>query len=621
MATGVSGSYSQYSSTYVIARISYSETYSVANNSSDVTVSLHYRRTNTYHYPTYAPGTYYVNINGTNYAVYTGTFTIPADNNEWQFVGSKKVTGIGHNSDGSKTIKIGGSFTSTVSGSYMNFSILENTALTTIPRASTSSVSPNPLTLSSANNTLAVTTNRADSSFTHTVKCICGTWDETQTGVGASTTFDIPQTIISQMTGTQMNCSVETTTYNGSTQIGSKTTTAFKVQVDTTQEHPVIGTVTLSDTNAETAAVEAQGSFIKNASNLQAVIALSVAGSYTTLASAQVSIDGVTSTYPLSGTTASITFTKNKVVGSVLVINVTDNRGYTVSLSKTLTIIPYEPVAFVTASTRRTNSSGNPSDTGEYISYDVEVKCFYGTFGLTDNTLTLYYQSKLATDSTYSAFVQTATASASGQGTVTTYTFHGITLGGFSSALEYDLIFKVTDIFSSATFPSIRIHEGLPIAGWGRDHFDIYGDFHIHNRSDATQYISLDANNPEEIEVTFSGAVGQKVTWNVFKFGNLRMATCQWMCSSNHAINSAWGSMASSAQVNTPDYPVSFANVIYANCEYMSADSNSEYDAFVMHDVVNTISLTNYGQIYLVRPSSGSTVGHPTFSQIVIGTV
>ena len=538
----------------------------------------------------------------------------------WTDVGSSDYwADVGHGSDGTLTISAkanGHKFDGSA------FSSTESLTLPTIPRASTSSVSPNPLTLSSANNTLTVTTNRASSSFTHTIKVICGSWNSTQTGVGASTTFSIPQTVVSQMSNTQMDCSVETTTYNGSSQIGSKTTTAFKVAVDTSQEHPVIGTVILSDTNPDTAAVETSGTFIKNASNLRVTIDFSVEGSYTTLASAQVSIDNVTSSYPLSGTTASVVFDKNKVNSNVLTIMVTDSRGYTVTKTQSLTIIPYEPIAFITTSIQRTNANGDPSDTGENISYDVEVKCFYGTFGQTENTLKLFYKSKPVTDQNYGSYIQTASASASGQGAITTYTFHGMTQGGFSSALEYDLVFKVEDIFSDAISPTIRIHEGLPVVGWGRDHFDVYGQFHIHDRADAAKYISFDANNPETISVNFSGAAGGEVNWTMFKFGNLRIAMCKWRSASNVTTGTAWGSLYSSSEINTPNFPITFDNVLYTDIRYIAADNNSTYAAFTCTTPQNTSNIkTNMGKVWLARPSSGSTIGHPTFVQVVVGTV
>lgn len=141
MATGVSGSMSTNASTYIVAEVDYSETYDIASNASSVTASLWYRRTNNWAGATVSPGTFYVNINGTNYSVYSGTFTIPGNDTSWHKVGEKTVTGIAHNSNGTKSITIGGSHSTTATNvAYMNFSMSETVALTTIPRNSSITV-------------------------------------------------------------------------------------------------------------------------------------------------------------------------------------------------------------------------------------------------------------------------------------------------------------------------------------------------------------------------------------------------------------------------------------------------------------------------------------------------
>lgn len=406
----------------------------------------------------------------------------------WTDVGSSNYwSNVGHNADGSLSVS------ATAKGYRFDgtsFSTAETLTLPTIPRASKSTVSPDPLTLSAANNTLNVTTNRASSSFTHTVKVTCGTWSDTQTGVGASTTFSVPQTVVSTMTGLTMDCYVETTTYSGSTQIGSKTTSYFKVQVDTSQEHAVIGTVTLSDTNADTSAVESAGSFIKGASNLQAVIAFSVAGSYTELASAEVSIDDVTQAFPLSGTSGSVTFTKNRVVGNALSIKVTDSRGYTVTKSEPLTIIPYESVWINTVQIFRCNSNGAASETGTYVHYEIEVRCFEGTFGNTNNEINLYESDKLSTASVYGTETLIDTHAVGGTGSVITYTFSGVCGGSFNASNQYDIKFTVRDLFSSNSGVAVLM-RGVPVISWSNERFCVYGELDIHDRDDVSKFTTI----------------------------------------------------------------------------------------------------------------------------------
>lgn len=474
---------------YCQVRLVAKVTQSVANNSSRVDFKWQKRlsawKTGRSAYNNY---TYSWSITTSGHSA-TMSFALGTVNSTtWTDVGSSNYwSNVGHNADGSLSVS------ATAKGYRFDgtsFSTAETLTLPTIPRASKATVSPDPLTLSAASNTLTVTTNRASSSFTHTVKVTCGTWSDTQTGVGASTTFSVPQTVVSTMTGLTMDCYVETTTYSGSTQIGSTTTSYFKVQVDTSQEHAVIGTVTLSDTNADTSAVESAGSFIKGASNLQAVIAFSVAGSYTELASAEVSIDDVTETFPLSGTSGSVTFNKNKVVGNTLSIKVTDSRGYTVTKAEPLTIIPYESVWINTVQIFRCNSSGAASETGTYIHYEIEVRCFEGTFGNTNNEINLYESDKLSTASNYGAETLIDTHAVGGTGSVITYTFSGVCGGSFNASNQYDIKFTVRDLFSANSGIAVLM-RGVPVISWSGERFCVYGELDIHDRDDVTKFTTI----------------------------------------------------------------------------------------------------------------------------------
>lgn len=249
MATGISGSMSTYASTYIVAEVDYSETYDVASNASSVTASLWYKRTNSYAYATISPGNFYVKINGTDYLVYSGTFTIPGNDNNWHKVGEKTVTGIAHNADGSKTIAIGGSHSTTATNvAYMNFSMSENVALTTIPRASEPTVSKSAMTLDGSD-AVVIYTNRQSDSFTHSIKMTIGSNSYTVNNVGSSYTFQpTPSIWLPHMTEASQTATATCTTYSGTTQIGSAKTVTFTVNV-TAPGAPT--SVTVTDGNEE----------------------------------------------------------------------------------------------------------------------------------------------------------------------------------------------------------------------------------------------------------------------------------------------------------------------------------------------------------------------------------
>lgn len=498
MTTGISGSMTAQASTYIVARVSYSEEYNTSSNTSSVTATLAYRRTNSYSGTTQSTGAFYVTINGEQCLVYNGLFTIPANNSDWHTVGSATVNGISHNTDGSKTISIGGSHSGSISPFYMNFSTSKSVDLTKIPRASKPTVSKDTLILNGTDS-VVISTNRASSSFTHRITVAIDGFSHVETNVGESYTFKpTPSYWMPYMNVYRKKATVTCETYNGSTKLGTNST-SFYLQIDTDAECGEISSYTLSDSNSATAAVTEQGTFIRSASDLVAVINIAAQGDYTTLVKATVECGSVSQSFNLSGTTGTITFNCPDVSSDIITVSITDNHGYINGQQIQLTLIDYEPVQIVTASIIRVNEKKQPSDTGDYLLCNVEVTGFAGSFGSTSNSITLSYKSKPASAQAYGSDTVLETQTASGTGQVTQIMFRDVrTGGGYSSSAQYDVIFTVTDIFSTASYQAIRVHEGLPVAGWGSDHFDIYGEFHCHDREDATQYLTYGMNYNDE---------------------------------------------------------------------------------------------------------------------------
>lgn len=356
--------------------------------------------------------------------------------------------------------------------------------LPTIARASLPSVSPNPITLSSNTNTLTVATNRKSTSFTHDITCAIGSYTETKTGITDSTTFDIPKTVLSDFTATSktLEGTITCVTKNGSTTIGTKTVN-FTAQIDETQEHPSITSVTLTDTNPNSAAIEASGSYIKYATNLSASIVLGVTGSYTELASAVVQCGTKQQTYALSGTSQTIAFTYDKLDADALIVTVYDKRGTTATQTKTWTLIPYRDITV-------TGSVDRMSETGNTISFSLTGACFGGSFGAVANSVTVTYKYKLHNASVWSDGSQTFAFTPSGSGE-TTYTYSN-TLSGFAYDQQYDIMFTVTDMFTSATTRQLVLTVGIPVYGNGEDFFSVYGKSYLHfDRDNPSKYWDL----------------------------------------------------------------------------------------------------------------------------------
>lgn len=522
---------------------------------------------------------------------------------------------VKHNADGTATIRAYITGDRVVSGSIDTYVDL---TLPTIPRASTATVSSDTLTIG---NTQIISTNRASSSFTHTVEISMGEYSVTYTGVGASVSW-IADTaaLMPYMDTWQQKVTIRTTTYSGSTNLGT-TTTTFKLQVDTSIYKPVITFGAPTDTNATTSALESSGKFIKGYAQLSQLV--SVASNNTTygdtVARLQVTLGSTTQTVVINASSGSMTFTATVTQATVTAV-ATDNRGYSVTKTYTLDVFDYQPITISSVEVERVNANGDPTETGVYLAYTIKGKCFQGSFGQASNTVTVKTASKSASASSYDPDVTEKTVTPSGSG-YADYTITGITVSTYSSSGQYDVIFKLTDALTTASSIAVRVHEGVPVVAWGEDHFDVYGQFRIHDRADVTKYMTFDMDSVEVIPVTFNGASGGTVNWTVFKFGSFRIATCKWTSASNVTIGSSWATVLTSADQNTPNFPFTFSNVLHKSIKYVSSANAVSADCW--NGISASVSNTNGGQFYLVRPNdSGSvTANSPVFTMLVIGTI
>lgn len=188
---------------------------SVANNSSGVRVRM-YLGANSGWSLSDSSNSWSLSVAGTNFS---GSDVSVSINGSEKLIADRQVF-VDHNSDGTKSISINGS----VSGFYfggINPSSFTAT-LDSIARASTSSSSASW----TATERLSIGIQRADSSFTHTIRVyVDNTLVATQTGVGTSWFFDVAS--FHSATMTQMGTSATKTsryeidTFSGSTKIGS----------------------------------------------------------------------------------------------------------------------------------------------------------------------------------------------------------------------------------------------------------------------------------------------------------------------------------------------------------------------------------------------------------------
>lgn len=331
---------------------------------------------------------------------------------------------IAHNSDGTKSFSLSceaGIYTYAVSATASG-----THTLTTIPRAST--VSATNVDMGSAS---TITITRASSSFTHTLTYTFGTatgtivTKTTNTSVSWTPALTLANQIPNAVSG---KCTITCKTYNGSTEIGSKTCT-----LTLTVPSSVKPTITsLTAARVDGTVPSTWGIYVQSKSKATLTIN-GAAGAYgSTISSYSITGGGYSSTASsfttgFLNTSGSITFTAS----------VTDSRGrVSANATVSITVVAYSAPSFSKYISQRCNSAGTASDSGTYVKSTVNFS--YASCN-SKNTITTATYYKKTTDTTWTNASKTFTSG-------TAFTFGG---GKVSAESSYEVKFKLTDAFTS----------------------------------------------------------------------------------------------------------------------------------------------------------------------------
>lgn len=392
----------------------------ITNNTSNVTVSVRFWRTNT-GYTTYGTGTVYCKIDGTTYSA--GITPSQGITNSGITLFTKTLD-IKHNDDGKKVLTCSAWFSinSPCSSNEQSYS----QTLTTIPRASSiSSISGNMI-----GSSVTVNISRHSDSFTHNVYYTFGDSIDilVGSGVGTSCTFTPSMSDCSYLpNSTSGTASIKVITYNGSTAIGTASKTFTLYVPDTVK--PTC-TMTVTD---EMGYFNTYGGFIQGLSKLHVeAVGHSAYGSpihsYAILAN---NIDYRTS----SVTTDPITDSETTYV----YCTVMDTRGRSGYIDGRYIVLAYSKPKVANVSVHRCNSDGVEDLQGEYakISYDCSISSLDGR-----NTLTSVIRYKKSKDSTYTSITDIETTYTA------SFTDRSIIIPA-ETASSYDIEIYVTDNFDT----------------------------------------------------------------------------------------------------------------------------------------------------------------------------
>lgn len=325
--------------------------YSVANNTSSVTVSVNISWTGGSWDHNYY--TKYVTINGSQYNFDSVKVNPNRTKTGSQTLYSTTVT-IGHNSDGTGSVSCYSSVkTATGSGTV---TASNSKTLTTIPRASATRLSASSVNMGSA---VTVYTDRASSSFTHYFyyRIGSGSWNLVATGIGDSYTWTVPLSLASHVpSGTSLSVTVNIDTYSGSTKIGS-TYNTLTCYVPSSVVPSVSG-ISVVDTNGYESTF---GGYVQGKSVPK--ITVNASASYSSISQYKVSFQG--NNY-ISTSNVITLGAISKTGSSNITVTVTDARGRTASSEVTITSLAYSSPS-VSATVIRCDADGTANDDGAYM--------------------------------------------------------------------------------------------------------------------------------------------------------------------------------------------------------------------------------------------------------------
>lgn len=424
----------------------------VANNTSNITCTASFSAGGTNWSTSYASSlTIYWHDNRENYDRQVASISF-AGINKWETKTASGTINVTHNDDGGLSGYAYAYFnkgSTTTSWACNSGGVSTDwTGLTTIARASQPSINTWPQNSPDFNigDTITIHMNRKSTAFTHTVTLYFGNYSyQIATGVTDNCTLNT-STIANELYQQIPKASVgegniTVITYNGSTQIGTKSCLFYA--------HVVNSSPTFSaeyqDINSKTIAItDDNQQLIRNNSALQIAISNASAKNYATLSSLTAVINGTTYTGSLLGTGGSIDVgTLNLSSNTTAQVILTDSRGISTTQNLNLIILDWVlPTAIITL--QRQNNF--------YSETDINVNAEYSSLD-NKNTISIKVREKKASDSTYGSYTTL-------QDDVTTT----LTL---DNNYAWDVQVLLEDAIGSTTY-NLTLDRGIPIAFFDR---------------------------------------------------------------------------------------------------------------------------------------------------------
>lgn len=532
--------------------------YSIENNNEVQRLTFTVKRTS---------GTTYWSDNKTltfklTYTNNDGTTTTLTQTTQFNFpsgsVGATKSTYVDftvpHKTDGTQNITYEASIATGTSVGTLHPT--GSATLETIPRAS--SITVNDANIGSATN---IVINKASSGFTTTLYYKASgqsNWtkivDKTSNQVYG---WIVPTSFYSLIPNSKtITCQFYAETYSGSTLVGTSSTVTATF---TATGSPVINSSTLVDTNTTTTALTGDSSkMIRYCSNVKVTVNASAQNS------ASISSIKVNNTTASNGV---VTF--NSCSTNSFEIVVTDSRGYSTTITKTMTMVNY-----VILTLNATIVRNQPTDGIVKISYNGNY--FNGSFGSQNNSLTVQYRYRVK-DGTWGSWTNLSpTISGS------TYSQSNFQISGFDYQKQYEFQIQAIDKTRIVPINGINISKGQPVFNWTDDKFNVNGDYYQNNTLLDNIYIKQ-SNTIDASKITISAFNSGRRVGNTMLY---------WSDSTTNSLSNFKSYvLGSNVSAGTTFFTCSF------NGEHLSAiveKHSSKYASFILY---NYFKLNHYRYI------------------------